>query len=125
MTERERRLVEELRNAIEKLSGRYHSPRALEADMDILAASLSSLPERLTDIPRDEALFTLSDVIERYVEHGSLSASALDAVENLEELTQIADYDLPDEDRFARLVAEEIDVLKVELENLLAKIASD
>lgn len=125
MSDREKRLLAGLRKAIEKLSDHYRSPRALEADMDILALALTRLPERLTHVSRDDAAFTLSDVIEQHVEHGNVSAGALDAVENLEELTQVADYDVPAEDRFAERVGEKISVLKAELESLLAKFEDE
>jgi hypothetical protein len=106
---------------MDDLSWHYTSPRALEGDLEILAAALRELPRRLTEIPRPEAA-GLCDILQDYVAAHLLDDDAVDACTALQELTDIADYDIPDLDDFADNVEEHLSDLRDQLEKLFANL---
>jgi hypothetical protein len=121
MTKREQRKLDVARSAAEDLSWHYTSPRALEGDLDILASALRDLPRRLTRIPRPDAT-GLCDIVQCYAEAKLITDNALEACTALQELTDIADYDVPDMDEFAANAEDHISDLKDQLEQLFTTL---
>jgi hypothetical protein len=121
MTGREQRKLDVARSAADDLSSHYTSPRALEGDLDILASALRDLPRRLTRIPRPDAT-GLCDILECYAEAHLVTKDALAACTALQELTDIADYDVPDMDEFAANAEDHISDLKDQLEQLFTTL---
>lgn len=118
MRKRNERKLAVAREAIEDLSAHDTSPRALEADLDILASALHDLPRRLTRIQRASSTVALCDILQEYVKAKLVSDHAVKACKALEELTDIADYDVPDQDEFATSAEGHITDLTDELKKL-------
>jgi hypothetical protein len=120
MSNRDLKKIEAAREAAAELSWHYTSPRTLEADLDILASALRKLPRKLTGIPKDaDEVFGLCDILGQLHEARLVSADALSSCSDLEELTDVADYDMGDPEDFATEAENHINDLKAELEKLL------
>jgi hypothetical protein len=118
--------LEDARKALEDLSHGYKGPHPLQADLDFLASRLRKLPSRLTKVTFDPDVFALRDIIDHYAAKNLVSAKAAEACLNLEELADLADYDMPfEEEEFSENVAEQIDVLGDELTKLFTKIEDE
>lgn len=102
--------------ASEALSEEYGNPRRVETNMDILSGALMDLGlVKFTSHQREK--FGLCSVLQKFVAEGLIDHSAVTCCKSIEELIQVADYDISDEAQFAEDVASEIEVLKEELDN--------
>lgn len=111
------------RKAAEELSQEYDSPRSLEADLDILASALRNLPREITGLAEDaEEAFGLCEVLSRLSDADLLSDTVVTSCGELEELTDLADYDMGDPEKFAARAEGHITDLQSELEKLFDKL---
>lgn len=127
MSSRESRRIDEAREALNELSEHYTNPRKLEADLDILFSALLKLPKRLVKAASDDdsQMFGLCDLLDQYAENDLIPDSAVKSCQELDELTQVADYDVPDEEEFAEKAEAHVSVIRDELDKLFVKLEEE
>jgi hypothetical protein len=104
------------RCASDALAEEHGNPRDVETNMHILARALMDLGViEFTQHQREK--FGLRSVLQKFVVEGLIDRSAVTCCSGMEELIQVADYDITDEDQFAEDIASEIGVLQEELDN--------
>ena len=123
MPSRELRRIAAARTAVDDLSEEYTSPRTLEADLDVVFSAFLRLPpESLGLTPQDAPVLALCDLLEEYSDRRLVSEGAVESCHKLEELTQIADYDVSDEEKFSEQAGKYVAVIKEELEKFLTNL---
>jgi hypothetical protein len=113
------------REAIDKLSSRYSSPRRLEAALDKVESALRELPNTLTKIASDVRPGSLCDLLSKYARIRGLDPDAVVSCRDLIDLAELADYEIGDEEDFANATEGKLEVLKAALEDFLEKLDDD
>jgi hypothetical protein len=114
--------VEAARTAAGDLSAHHHSPREVEANLDILRSALLELPSAPSARRKRKTDIELCQLLQDYTDAKLLSAVAVNCCYELKELIQISDYDISDKEEFTESVQGKIEVLQEELEKLFAHL---